>query len=99
MSNKNSISDLQDWKTARHIKMGQQIFKTLKDRLSSFFSEWFLLFKRKLLLARSANYFKILVANMLWKENKIHLKMKFFYFITVNILIIPQKPLIYKASL
>lgn len=25
--------------------------------------------------------------------------MKFFYFITVNILIIPQKPLIYKASL
>lgn len=34
MSNKNSISDLQDWKTARHIKMGQQVFKTLKDRLS-----------------------------------------------------------------
>lgn len=34
MSNKNSISDLQDWKTARHIKMGQQIFKTLKDGLS-----------------------------------------------------------------
>lgn len=36
---------------------------------------------------------------MVWKENKIHLKMKILYFISVNILIIPQKPLIYKASL
>lgn len=50
MSNKYGMSDSQGCKTARLIKISQQVFKSLKNRLSWFFSEWFSLSKSQLLL-------------------------------------------------